>query len=125
MRASGLSERYRWIFMMVGVGGERRRKAESGGPVDAAHVALLHVPFMHPEDSGQGLRGVAALGHFEIVVEAVAVVGMGAVVDDQLRPLVRILAAQVGHALFRHDNLDGMFAVIRMADQRHYRADLA
>ena len=50
---------------------------------------------------------------------------MGAALDDQLGALVRVLAAQVGHALFGHDDLDGVLAVVGMADERDDRADLA
>jgi len=92
---------------------------------DAAHVALLHVPFHASGRRWTRFAGVAALGHFEIVVEAVAVVGMGAVVDDQLRRSLGSLPRRSATPCFGHDNLDGMFAVIRMADQWHNRADLA
>jgi len=89
----------------------------SDGPVDATHVAVLEILLVHVEDGGETLRGVAALGHFEIAAQGVAEIRVGAAFDDELGAFGRILAAQVGHALFGHDDLDGVLAVVGMAER--------
>ena len=50
---------------------------------------------------------------------------MGAVLDDGFGALGGTFAAQVGDALFGDDDLDGMFAAVKMADERDDGADLA
>ena len=96
--------------------GERKMRAESDRPVDAVHVARLKELLVHPEDSGKGLRSVSALGHLEVMAEAVAVVRMGALLDDQQRSRsFGSLPRRSAHTLFGHDDLHGVLAVVRMA----------
>lgn len=50
---------------------------------------------------------------------------MDAVVDDATCTLDRRFAAQVGNAIFRDDDFDGVFAVIQVGNHRYECADLA
>ena len=50
---------------------------------------------------------------------------MDTVVDDATCTLDRRFAAQVGNAIFRDDDFDGVFAVIQVGNHRYECADLA
>ena len=64
-------------------------------------------------------------GQAEVVGQDLAVIGVDAMLDDRARPGGRALAAQVGNALVGDHDLDGVFAVVQMADQRDDGANLA
>src|SRR4051794_8312891 len=66
----------------------------------------------------------AARNSIQVLHELLTELGMRAVLNDQLGALVRILSTQVSDALFGDDHLDGMFAVVEMADQWNDSADL-
>ena len=54
------------------------------------------------------------VGALEVVAEQRPVVGVRSVLDDLLGTLVRGLAAQVGHALLRDDDVDVVFRLVDM-----------
>ena len=68
---------------------------------------------------------MAASGQLHVIPQNAPVFRMRAVVDDGFGPLHRALAAQIGHALLGHDDLDRVFAVIHVAHERHDGADLS
>src|SRR5208282_676155 len=67
---------------------------------------------MHREGVGQRFQWVALLGCLNINLKLVAIIGVCAIVDDQLRAFPFDLAAEVGHAPFGNNDLDGMLGTI-------------
>ena len=74
---------------------------------------------MHREGVGQRFWGVALLGCTNVTLKLVAIIGVCAIVDDQLRAFPFILAAEVGHAPFGNNDLDGMLGMIQVRYQRY------
>ncbi len=60
----------------------------------------------------------ALAGAFEIIVELVAVIRVGAVVDNHAGALAWSQSAQIGKSLFGHEDVDIVFGVIHMGDHR-------
>jgi hypothetical protein len=80
---------------------------------------------MHPKSGAEGLRGMGGAREAKVISQNLAVVGMGAILDYCARAGRRALAAQIGDPLVGDYNLDGMLAVVQMADQWNDGADLA
>ena len=98
---------------------------EHGGAREVTHGAGVQEPAVEHESRFQRQRLVAALHGLELFAQVVAVVRVGAVVDDAPRALGRRKAAQVGYALFGGDDLHRMLAVVLVAYQRDDGADHA
>lgn len=73
----------------------------------------------------EALRSVAGDDSVEVSIEFIAIVGMDAVSDDFLGPFGGVLATKVGDALLGDDNLDAVFAVVHVTDERDNGADVA
>ena len=65
------------------------------------------------------------VGALEVVAQHWAEVGVRAVLDDLLGALARRLAAQVGHALLRDDDVDVVLRLVNMRAEWHDGRDLA
>ena len=64
------------------------------------------------------LSGGVDQSAIEVVLEGIAVVGVGAVVDDLLRALAGDEATQVGDALLGDEDVDVVLGVVHVADHR-------
>src|SRR5574344_2924144 len=62
---------------------------------------------------------LSAFGNLEIIPKQLFVIRMSAVFDDTLGALHRALSTQVGNTLFCYDDIDIMFRVVLMADERY------
>lgn len=93
-------------------------------PVNAVHTAGFDQLFVHREGGPQNLGLVLKRRHFQIAVQLIAESGVRAVVNDGARVFFRAFPPEVGDALLGDDHLNGMFAVVFVADHRNNGADL-
>ena len=89
-----------------------------------AHVSIVGELSMHREAGVEGERLVARFDEFEVVAELLTVGRIGAVLDYRFGALARILPAQIGDAVLSDQYLNGMLAVIHMADHWNDCRDL-
>lgn len=82
---------------------------------------------MEAERCGEVVGGLSTLAELEVVVEQLAIHGVGAVVDDALGSLHGIESADIGNALVGDDDVDRVFGMVDMRAHRHdvaYQASL-
>lgn len=89
------------------------------GEVDVAHVAGVGKLGVECECRLKGVGSLTALAELEVVAEEGTVVGVGAVLDDDLGTLQGILAAKVGDALVGDEDVDGVLGVVGVTDHGH------
>nr|GEU28368.1 hypothetical protein [Tanacetum cinerariifolium] len=89
------------------------------------HGPFAFIAGMPRQGLFQHVRGLPAAGlrPLDIRAQLRAVVGMGAALDDQRRPLARGQAAQVGQAPFGHQHVDVMLGVVHVRGKRHHARD--
>ncbi len=95
------------------------------GEICLEHVTCLGKRLMQRERGTQCVRCVGTLGELEIIPHKLLIHGMHAVLNDTFGTLYRALATQVGYALFRNEDLDGVFRMVNVAGHRHDSGNLA
>lgn len=90
--------------------------------VDVTHVARVGKFAVECERCGERVGRLATLTHLEVIPEELAVHRVGAVLDYGLCTLYGILAAEIGNSLIGDEDVDRVFAVVRM---RYHRDDVA
>ena len=88
--------------------------------IGQVHVALASQRVVHGEGGRQVVARLAHLGELQVVPKQLLVVRMCTVLDDDFGALCGALSAQVGDALFRHDDVDVVLAGVLMADEGHH-----
>ena len=96
-----------------------RRQARAGGPSSAdrreshsAHVAGVDEPLVEGERLREGLRRLSFPGSLDVGMQGIAEIRVRTAIGDQGGPLMRRLAAEIGHALVGDDDLNRMLAVV-------------
>lgn len=85
-----------------------------------AHIPLFKVGGVHLEGFAQAVRRMAGGREGQVLAQQRAIVGVGTVLDDELRAFTRAFSPQVGHSLFGHNDGDIVLCVIGVA---HHRDD--
>ncbi len=89
------------------------------------HVPRAQIAVMPAQRLGQQMRRVFAVGQalspVQVIEQQLLVVGIRALLDDEVRALARRQAAQVGQSVFADQHLHVVLGVVHVRNHRHNR----
>lgn len=91
-------------------------------------MAFIGLPIPKPFECIVDFKGNVTAGSLagsHILKEAISVVRMSALFDDDFGTFIRPHYTNIGCTLFCHDQVDVVFGVIDVGDERHNTRDVA
>lgn len=83
------------------------------------HIPRLLIRAVEVEAAGEVVADVAEGGFFEVAAEVVAVLRVGAGLDDRVGAFDGAEASEVGEAVLGDEGLDGVLVVVDVAAHGH------